>query len=81
MPSFKHFDLSLLNPSFDSPLVDVLNELEHLRRLREEGPAKRLVEVLVVCAAQLIDMLRLRYLRFEPVPAAGDHLRHEVALG
>ena len=37
MPSFKHFDLSLLNPSFDSPLVDVLNELEHLRRLRLEG--------------------------------------------
>ncbi len=37
MPSFNHFDLSLLNPSFDSPLVDVLNELEHLRRLRLGG--------------------------------------------
>lgn len=37
MPSFKHFDLFLLNPSFDSPLVDVLNELEHLRRLRLGG--------------------------------------------
>lgn len=33
-PSFKHFELTLLNPSFDSPLVDVLTELEHLRRLQ-----------------------------------------------
>lgn len=37
MPEFSHHDLALLNPSFDSPLVDVLNELEHLRRLRLEG--------------------------------------------
>lgn len=33
MPSFNHHNLTLLNPSFDSPLVDVLTELEHLRRL------------------------------------------------
>lgn len=37
MPSFQHHELSLLNPTFDSPLVDVVNELEHLRRLRLEG--------------------------------------------
>ncbi|MEX5607774.1 Fic family protein [Pseudomonas protegens] len=37
MPAFFHHDLELLNPSFDSPLVDVLSELEHLRRLRLEG--------------------------------------------
>lgn len=37
MPNFSHHDLALLNPSFDSSLVDVLNELEHLRRLRLEG--------------------------------------------
>lgn len=37
MPRFVHHDLTLLNPSFDSPLVDVLNELEHLRRLRLQG--------------------------------------------
>lgn len=37
MPAFHHFDLQLLNPAFDSPLVDVLTELEHLRRLRLEG--------------------------------------------
>ncbi len=37
MPAFLHQDLSLLNPSFDSPLVDVVTELEHLRRLRLEG--------------------------------------------
>jgi len=37
MPVFSHHDLTLLNPSFDSPLVDVLTELEHLRRLRLQG--------------------------------------------
>ncbi|MFJ3117446.1 Fic family protein [Pseudomonas protegens] len=37
MPAFFHHDLELLNPSFDSNLVDVLSELEHLRRLRLEG--------------------------------------------
>ena len=34
---FVHHDLQLLNPSFDSPLVDVLQELEHLRPLRLGG--------------------------------------------
>jgi len=37
MPEFSHYDLDLLNPTFDSELVDVLSELEHLRRLRLEG--------------------------------------------
>lgn len=37
MPQFNHHDLCLLNPSFDSPLVDVLTELEHLRRLQLSG--------------------------------------------
>ena len=37
MPAFIHHDLSLINPSFDSPLVDILTELEHLRRLRLSG--------------------------------------------
>jgi Fic family protein len=37
MAEFFHHDLALLNPSFDSHLVDVLSELEHLRRLRLEG--------------------------------------------
>lgn len=37
MPSFRHHELNLLNPAFDSPLVDVVTELEHLRRLRLEG--------------------------------------------
>ncbi len=37
MPQFSHRDLQLLNPSFDSPLVAVLAELEFLRRLRLEG--------------------------------------------
>ncbi len=37
MASFKHYDLRLLNPAFDSPLVDVLNDLEYLRRLNLTG--------------------------------------------
>lgn len=37
MPAFVHQDLSLVNPAFDSPLVDILTELEHLRRLRLSG--------------------------------------------
>lgn len=37
MPTFRHHDLGLLNPAFDSPLVDVVTELEHLRRLRLGG--------------------------------------------
>jgi Fic family protein len=37
MPTFNHHDLILLNPAFDSPLVDVLTELEHLRRLQLGG--------------------------------------------
>lgn len=37
MPQFTHYDLTLLNPSFDSPLVDVLTELEYLRRFQLQG--------------------------------------------
>lgn len=37
MPSFHHHELCLPNPAFDSPQVDVVPELEHLRRLRLGG--------------------------------------------
>ena len=37
MAQFVHHDLRLLNPSFSSPLLDVLTDLEHLRRLRLQG--------------------------------------------
>lgn len=36
-PKFNHIDLTLLNPSFDSSLVDVLTELERLRSLQLQG--------------------------------------------
>src|SRR5690606_13470266 len=36
-PSFSDHDLRLLNPSFDSPLVDTLTDLEYLRRLQLHG--------------------------------------------
>lgn len=41
MPEFLHHDLRLLNPSFDSPLVDTLEELSYLRRstIRGSTPA------------------------------------------
>ena len=37
MARFVHHDLRLLDPSFSSPLLDVLTELEHLRRLELRG--------------------------------------------
>lgn len=37
MPQFRHHELQLLNPRFDSPLLDVLTDLEHLRRLDLRG--------------------------------------------
>lgn len=37
MASFQHHDLRLLNPSYSSPVVDVLGDLEHLRRLELRG--------------------------------------------
>lgn len=36
-PTFQDFPLQLLNPSFDSDLIDVLTELEKLRTLRLTG--------------------------------------------
>lgn len=36
MATFNHFELGVINPEFDSPLVDVLTELELLRHLRLE---------------------------------------------
>ncbi|OBU12732.1 Fic family protein [Morganella psychrotolerans] len=36
MATFNHFELELLNPGFDSSLVDIINELELLRHLRLE---------------------------------------------
>jgi len=43
MPGFQHNDLQLLNPSFESPLVDTLTELEHLRRLQLAGSTPALL--------------------------------------
>jgi Fic family protein len=43
MASFFHHDLRLINPGFSSPLVDVLTELEHLRRLKIFGTTPPLV--------------------------------------
>jgi Fic family protein len=34
---FNHFDLKLLNPAFDSPLTDLIIELDHLRRKELRG--------------------------------------------
>lgn len=37
MPIFHHHDLTLLNPSYDAPLVDVVTNLERLRGLQLQG--------------------------------------------
>lgn len=31
-PKFIHYELNLLQPDFDSPLTDLIIELEHLRK-------------------------------------------------
>lgn len=36
-PSFHHHDLCLLNPAYESSLIDVLQDLEHLRKLNVSG--------------------------------------------
>lgn len=36
-PAFHHYPLALLNPSFESPLVDLVTELDHLRKKRLSG--------------------------------------------
>ena len=43
MVQFVHHDLRLLNPRFDAPLLDVLTDLEHLRRLQIGGTTPLLV--------------------------------------
>ena len=43
MAQFVHHDLRLLNPRFDAPLLDVLTDLEHLRRLQIHGTTPPLV--------------------------------------
>ncbi len=37
MVQFVDHPLRLLNPRYDSPLLDVLTALEHLRRLQMQG--------------------------------------------
>lgn len=37
MSSFKHYDLKLVIPSFDSDVTDLILELDHLRRRKIEG--------------------------------------------
>jgi len=37
MAKFVHHDLRLLNPTFSSPLLDVITDLEHLRRRQMRG--------------------------------------------
>lgn len=34
---FKHYDLSLVEPAFDSPLTDLVIDLNHLRKKRLDG--------------------------------------------
>ena len=37
LSKFEHYDLGLVLPTFDSPLTDLIIELDHLRRLRLAG--------------------------------------------
>ncbi|OAM35544.1 cell filamentation protein Fic [Eikenella sp. NML080894] len=56
-PSFKHFDLQLINPSFDSELVDVLNELEVLRHLQLQGDVPPLIFLQLKAVFHMLESL------------------------
>ena len=57
MPIFAHHDLALLNPSFDSHLVDVITELEHLRRLQLSGTTAPVVFMQIKHIFHLLESL------------------------
>ena len=57
MPAFRHNDLTLLNPAFDSPLVDVVTELEHLRRLQLQGTTPEQVFVQIKTIFHMLESL------------------------
>ncbi len=57
MPEFLHHDLRLLNPRFDSPLLDVLTDLEHLRRLEVRGSTPQPVFLQLKTVFHLLESL------------------------
>lgn len=57
MPSFAHHDLRLLNPRFDSPLLDVLTDLEQLRRLEVRGSTPPTVFLQLKAVFHLLESL------------------------
>ena len=57
MPRFVHHDLRLLNPAFSSPLLDVLTELEHLRRLELRGTTPAPVFIQLKTVFHLLESL------------------------
>lgn len=57
MAQFKHFELRLLNPGFDSPLVDALTELELLRHLRLETDVHPLLFVQLKAIFHMLESL------------------------
>ncbi len=57
MAQFIHHDLGLLNPRFDSPLLDVLTDLEHLRRLELKSTTPETVFRQLKMAFHLLESL------------------------
>lgn len=57
MLQFLHHDLRLLNPRFDSPLLDVLTDLEHLRRLEVRGSTPQPVFLQLKAVFHLLESL------------------------
>ncbi len=57
MPQFVHHELRLLNPSFSSPLLDVLTDLEHLRRLEIKASTPQPVFIQLKTVFHLLESL------------------------
>lgn len=78
MTKFNHHDLRLLNPTFDSPLVDALTDLESLRRLQLEGTAPWPVFVQLKNVFHLLESLASARIEGNHTTLA-DHVEAKVA--
>lgn len=78
MARFVHHDLRLLNPSFSSPLLDVLTELEHLRRLELRGTTPAPVFMQLKAVFHLLESLASARIEGNHTTLA-DYVEHKVS--
>jgi Fic family protein len=78
MPAFRYQNLSLLNSAFDSPLVDVVTELEHLRRLQLGGAQPAMLSDQSREMANIQDAMTYIEEHFQPSHDVTEHVIREL---